>query len=115
MHYDIWKYCTKDQWIQYLLSMNLTGNLRLSDEKKLALLYELSNHAEEHYTTIRIPKTFRRTARHSTAGFSFKIHPAPDSFPYPRSDSGFRLRLCISQRLLRSRQRQGLTPGKTPF
>lgn len=56
MHYDIWKYCTKDQWIQYLLSMNLTGNLRLSDEKKLALLYELSNHAEEHYTTIRIPK-----------------------------------------------------------
>ena len=34
---DLWKYCTDEQCKNFLLSMKLTGNIRLSDEKCLAL------------------------------------------------------------------------------
>lgn len=56
MAHDLWKYCTKEQCRQFLLSLNLTGELCHTDEKRLALLYGLSNHAEEHYTLRKIPK-----------------------------------------------------------
>ena len=69
MYYDIWKYCTKEQWTEFLLSLNITGRLRLSDEQKLSLLYGLSNHTEEHYTSVRIPK--------SSGGF--RVIRKPDS------------------------------------
>ena len=49
--------------------MKLTGNIRLSDEKCLALLYGLSNHAENHYTLRKIPKR--------TGGFRILHEPDP--------------------------------------
>ena len=54
---------------QVLLSMKLTGNIRLSDEKCLALLYGLSNHAEDHYTLRKISKR--------TGGFRILHEPDP--------------------------------------
>ena len=53
---ELWKYCTKEQCEEFLLSLNLTGSLRLSDGKRLALLYGLANHTEDHYTLRKIPK-----------------------------------------------------------
>ena len=66
---DLWKYCTDEQCKNFLLSMKLTGNIRLSDEKCLALLYGLSNHAEDHYTLRKIPKR--------TGGFRILHEPDP--------------------------------------
>ena len=56
MRSDIWKYCDKNHSREFLLSLNLTGNLNLTKEKQLSLLYGLSNHTEEHYQKIQIPK-----------------------------------------------------------
>lgn len=56
MRSDIWKYCDKSQAREFLLSLGLTGKLNLSEEKQLSLLYGLSNHAEEHYRKVQIPK-----------------------------------------------------------
>ena len=56
MRSDIWKYCDKNHSREFLLSLNLTGKLKLTKEKQLALLYGLSNHTEEHYQKIQIPK-----------------------------------------------------------
>ena len=56
MRSDIWKYCDKNHSREFLLSLNLTGKLSLTKEKQLALLYGLSNHTEEHYQKIQIPK-----------------------------------------------------------
>ncbi|HJD41164.1 MAG TPA: reverse transcriptase family protein [Candidatus Blautia stercoripullorum] len=56
MSSDIWKYCDKNHSREFLLSLNLTGNLNLTKEKQLSLLYGLSNHTEEHYQKIQIPK-----------------------------------------------------------
>ena len=56
MRSDIWKYCDKNHSREFLLSLNLTGKLNLTKEKQLALLYGLSNHTEEHYQKIQIPK-----------------------------------------------------------
>lgn len=56
MRMDLWKYCTKEHCREFLLSLNLTGNLCRTDEKRLSLLYGLSNHPEEHYTLRKIPK-----------------------------------------------------------
>ena len=52
----LWKYCTPEQCREFILSLDLTGNMRLSDGKKLALLYGLSNHPQEHYLIKKIPK-----------------------------------------------------------
>ena len=53
---DLWKYCDKAQAREALLSLGLTGNLALTEEKQLSLLYGLANHAEEHYKKVQIPK-----------------------------------------------------------
>lgn len=55
MHGDLWKYCTKTQWQDYLLSLQLTGR-KLSPEKEMAVLYHFSNCQEQHYRKARIPK-----------------------------------------------------------
>ena len=52
---NLWKYCTTDQWQDYLLSLHLGGrNLPL--KKEMAVLYHFSNCQEEHYRKGRIPK-----------------------------------------------------------
>ncbi len=56
MKSDIWKYCDKSHTREFLLSLGLTGKLNLPEEKLLSLLYGLSNHAEEHYQKVQIPK-----------------------------------------------------------
>lgn len=56
MHYDIWKYCSKEEEKEFLLSLKLTGNLTAVPQKQYALLYGLANHIESHYTEITIPK-----------------------------------------------------------
>lgn len=55
MRGDLWKYCTKTQWKDYLLSLQLTGR-KLSPEKEMAVLYHFSNCQEQHYRKARIPK-----------------------------------------------------------
>lgn len=56
MSQDLWKYCTKEHCREFLLSLGLTGGLCRTDEKRLALLYGLANHPEDHYSVHRIPK-----------------------------------------------------------
>lgn len=56
MQNGLWKYCSSAQETEYLLSLDLAGALTASREKQAALLYALSNHAEEHYRRVRIPK-----------------------------------------------------------
>ena len=52
---NLWKYCTTDQWQDYLLYLHLGGrNLPL--KKEMAVLYHFSNCQEEHYRKGRIPK-----------------------------------------------------------
>ena len=53
MALDLWKYCDKAQAREALLSLGLTGNLALTEEKQLSLLYGLANHAEEHYKKVQ--------------------------------------------------------------
>lgn len=40
----IWKYCSREQSMEFLLSLHLTGTEKR--ERALAQLYELSNHPE---------------------------------------------------------------------
>lgn len=52
----LWKYCSSKQETEFLLSLDLAGELTASRGKQAALLYALSNHAEDHYRRVRIPK-----------------------------------------------------------
>ena len=52
----LWKYCTKEQCREMILSFHLTGRSDWTEEKQLACLYAVSNHAEQHYQPVRIPK-----------------------------------------------------------
>ena len=56
MSQELWKYCTKEQCHDFLLSLRLTGSLCHTDEKRVALLYGLSNHVDEHYHIRKLPK-----------------------------------------------------------
>lgn len=53
---SLWKYYTKEQTQDFLLSLHLTGNLTHTPAAEMALLYALANHADEHYEKISIPK-----------------------------------------------------------
>lgn len=53
---DLWKYCTADQCREMLLSFGLLGDTGWPEEKIMACLYALSNHAEKHYEQVQIPK-----------------------------------------------------------
>lgn len=68
MEFHTFKYSSKEAVREFLLSLNLTGSMELSDEKKLALLYGLSNRTGSHYTKTRIPKK----------DGSFRVLYAPD-------------------------------------
>lgn len=53
---DLWKYCTREQCSEMLLSFKLFGNNEWTDEKVISCLYALSNHTEQHYHRVKIPK-----------------------------------------------------------
>ena len=53
---DLWKYCTPAHCREMLLSFRLLGENDWPDEKVTACLYALSNHAENHYDKVKIPK-----------------------------------------------------------
>ena len=53
---SLWKYYTKEQTQDFLLSLHLTENLTHTPTAEMALLYALANHADEHYEKISIPK-----------------------------------------------------------
>lgn len=46
---SLWKYYTKEQTQDFLLSLHLTENLTHTPTAEMALLYALANHADEHY------------------------------------------------------------------
>jgi len=52
---SIWKYCTTEHCVAFLLSLNLI-TLDMSDRKKIQCLYALSRHPGRHYQTFIIPK-----------------------------------------------------------
>lgn len=52
---DIWKYCTTGQYLDMLLSFKLLRE-DWPDNKVIACLYAVSNHAEKHYREVHIPK-----------------------------------------------------------
>ncbi len=53
---DLWKYCTPKHCREMLLSFRLLGETDWPEEKVMACLYALSNHAESHYEKVKIPK-----------------------------------------------------------
>ena len=52
---SLWKYCTKEHSIEFLLSLNLI-TFDMSDDKKIKCLYSLSNNPMSHYKKFTIPK-----------------------------------------------------------
>lgn len=52
----IWKYCGKEQAVEMILSLQLLPSSGWQRERILACLYALSNHPEEHYHPVWIPK-----------------------------------------------------------
>ncbi len=55
-YHRLWKYCGEKEIKDMLLSFHLLGCTDWADEKILACLYALSNHPQEHYRQVRIPK-----------------------------------------------------------
>jgi retron-type reverse transcriptase len=53
---DLWKYMTKEHYIDFILSLRLLGKTDWPPERQLACLYAVSNHTEWHYTAHRTPK-----------------------------------------------------------
>lgn len=53
---DLWRYCTEEHSREMLLSFRLFGENGWPKEKEIACLYALSNHTENHYEKIKIPK-----------------------------------------------------------
>lgn len=56
MDHPLWKYCSKEEMNQMLLSLELLDRTVWPDDKHLACLYALSNHPERNYRSIQIPK-----------------------------------------------------------
>ncbi|WP_251389035.1 reverse transcriptase family protein [Mediterraneibacter agrestimuris] len=54
--YDLWKYCTSEHVKAVLRSFDLLSGIPLDKEKELAYLYAVSNHTENHYHQVQIPK-----------------------------------------------------------
>lgn len=53
---NIWKYCSREQSMEFLLSLRLTEDFRGAQDHRLAQLYEISNHPQRHYRKAVIPK-----------------------------------------------------------
>lgn len=56
MKNNLWKYNTHSNSLDFLLSLDLTDGLNLPSDKELSFLYTLSNHTQEHYSQVCIPK-----------------------------------------------------------
>lgn len=56
MENNLWKYNTHSNSLNFLLSLHLTEGLNLPPDKQLSFLYALSNHAQNHYSPVYIPK-----------------------------------------------------------
>lgn len=52
----MWQHLTKNEINEFILSLNLISDNKLSNKEKLKLLYTISNHAEKHYKVFKIPK-----------------------------------------------------------
>ncbi|MCI8659050.1 MAG: RNA-directed DNA polymerase [Lachnospiraceae bacterium] len=66
---DLWQYCTWEHCEEMLLSFHLLGENDWPKNQVIACLYALSNHPEQHYEKIRIPKR--------TGGFRTLLVPDP--------------------------------------
>ncbi len=53
---DLWKYCTPRQVREMLQSFDLLQGVKIKEEKYFSCLYAVSNHTEQHYQSIVIPK-----------------------------------------------------------
>ena len=51
----MWKYITKEQTEEFLLSLNLIDS-KLSDKEKIKMLYSISNNIENNYKIFKIIK-----------------------------------------------------------
>lgn len=60
MKNNLWKYNTHSNSLDFLLSLDLTDGLNLPPNKQFSFLYTLSNHAQEHYSQVCIPKKNRK-------------------------------------------------------
>lgn len=56
MENNLWKYNTHNGSLDFLRSLHLTDSLNLASDNQLAFLYALSNHAQNHYSQVFIPK-----------------------------------------------------------
>ena len=56
MENSLWKYNTHNDSLDFLRSLHLTDGLNLASDNQLAFLYALSNHAQNHYSQVFIPK-----------------------------------------------------------
>ncbi len=96
----LWKYCGEDQIKDMMLSFQLLGEGDWAKERILACLFALSNHPEQHYHLVRIPKkrggyralevpdgllkkVQRNILHHILEGFS----PSPAAAAYRRGSS----------------------------
>lgn len=52
----MWQHLTKNEINEFILSLNLISDNKLSNKEKLKLLYTISNHSEKHYKVFKIPK-----------------------------------------------------------
>lgn len=71
---NIWKYCSREQSMEFLLSLRLTEDFRGAQDHRLAQLYEISNHPQRHYRKAVIPKK-----REETGCCGFQIQSLPSS------------------------------------
>ena len=53
---NLWKYCTREQSNEMLLSLGLLEGTGVKPEAALACLYAVSNHTGRHYRTAQIQK-----------------------------------------------------------
>lgn len=56
MENSLWKYNTHNGSLDFLRSLHLTDGLNLASDNQPAFLYALSNHAQNHYSQVFIPK-----------------------------------------------------------
>lgn len=53
---NLWKYCTPEQVYTALRSFHLLDGVQIGEEKYFSCLYTVSNHVEQHYHSVYIPK-----------------------------------------------------------
>ncbi len=53
---DLWKYCTPKHVREMLRNFDLLKGVKIKEEKYFPCLYAVSNHAEQHYRPVVIPK-----------------------------------------------------------